>query len=268
MDSTILFGDVMKDKKDFYDRFIKQFLEEKQNNIINKIKKQKTCITFDELYFDNNWDVLCYCLQNKYDDIVMKSLLWQLKNFSIEEEEKIAYTELTNIFGLCKQYITDDYVYKNDTQDIIAKYLQNNILRIAQFTVINSVVTKQLLKGVADEVVNRTIECLKSMPPIFCDEYESLYQEYKKDILDGDAIYDEDLFYDTLDKIIADYLEDILADNIYSEQIKYALLMQNIDCDYVSVDQKFHLVYDDYPIVKFLRECLYNRVCKEPLEGL
>lgn len=256
----------MKEKKDFYDSFIKQFLEEKQNCVINKFKQQKTCITFDEQYFENSWDAFCYCVQNKYDDTVMSSLLWQLENFCIEEEEKIAYLELNNIFNLCKQYILNYSDYTNESQDIIAKYLQNNIIRIARFSVINNVITKQLLKDVTDEVVNRTIDWLKNMPPVFCDEYKSLYCEYSKEVHDGNAIYDEDLFYDTLAQMMEIYLEDVLESNAYSEQIKYALLMQNIDYGDISVDRNFNLLYDERPIIQFLQNCLYDKVCREPFE--
>lgn len=260
------FGDVMKEKKDFYDMFIEQFLEEKQNCVINKFKQQKTCITFNELYFDNSWDVFCYCIQNKYDDTVMKSLLWQLGNFCVEEEEKIVYLELNNIFNLCKKYIVNYSDYKNESQNIIANYLQNNIIRIARFYVINNVITKQLLKNVTDEVVNSTIDWLKDMPPLFCDEYESLYCEYSKEVHDGNAIYDEGLFYDTLDQMMEFYLGDVLEGNIYSKQIKYALLMQNIDCGDISVNRNFNLIYDERPIIQFLQECLYDRVRQEPFE--
>lgn len=256
----------MKEKKDFYDKFINQFLEEKQNSVINKFKHQKTCITFDELYFNNNWDVFCYCVQNKYDDVVISSLLWQLENFCIEEEEKIAYLELNNIFNLCKQYILNCSDYKDESQAIIAKYLKNNIIRIARFSVINNVITKQLLKDVTDEIVNRTIDCLKNMPPVFGDEYESLYCEYSKEVHDGNAIYDEDLFYNTLDQMLEFNLKDVLEGNAYYEQIKYALLMQNIDYGDISVDRNFNLLYDERPIVEFLQECLYNKVIQEPFE--
>lgn len=262
----IRFGDVMKDKKYFYDRFIEQFLVEKQNCVINKFKQQRTCITFDEQCFNNNWDVFCYCVQNKYDDVVISSLLWQLENFCVEEEEKIAYLELNNIFNLCKQYILNYSDYTNESQDIIAKYLQNNIIRIARFSAINNAITKQLLKDVTNEVVNRTIDCLKNMPPVFCDEYDSLYCEYSKEVHDGNAIYDEYLFYNTLDQMMESYLEDVLEGNAYSKQIKYALLMQNIDCGDINVDRNFNLLYDERPVIQFLQDCLYDKVSQEPFE--
>lgn len=259
-------GDFMKDKKWFYDKFINNFLEEKQNLIINKFKQQKTCITFNEQYFDNSWDAFCYCVQNKYDDTVMSSLLWQLENFCVEEEEKIAYLELNNIFNLCKQYILNYSGYTNESQDIIAKYLQNNIIRLAKFSAINNMITKQLLKDVTNEVVNRTIDWLKNTPPVFCDEYDSLYCEYSKEVHDGNTIYDEYLFYNTLDQMVESYLEDVLEGNAYSGQIKYALLMKNIDYGDISVDYNFNLLYDKRPIIQFLQDCLYNKVSQESFE--